>query len=84
MAPPLLLLKDIRLTFGRAKGGEVVVADEFLRGRVHRLGVERLCDPPGVLALEREIGAAVDDAIKIMPLSRREARVEIVRYLLGR
>ena len=31
-----------------------------------------------------EIGAAIDDAIEIMALLRREARVEVVRHLLGR
>ena len=48
------------------------------------LGVERLADAPGAAALERQIGAAVDDEIEIVPLHRREARVEIVRHPLGR
>ena len=41
-------------------------------------GVERSRHAPGAAALEREIGAAVDDAIEIVPRARRKARVEIV------
>ena len=79
-----VLTGDLRLALGGAEGGEVVLADQPLRGRVHRLGVERPRHPPGAAALERQAGAAVDDAVEIVPLHRREARVEIVRHALGR
>ena len=53
------LLRRFRLAFGVAKGGEVVLADQLLRGGVHRVGVERPRQPPGVADVEREIGAAI-------------------------
>ena len=69
------LHRRFRLAFGRAERGEVVLADQPLRGRVHRLGVERARHAPGAAAIEREIGAAVDDAIEIVALaSPRSAR----------
>ena len=76
--------RRFRLAFGGAEGGEIVLADQALRGRVHGRGIERPRHAPGAAALEREIGAAVDDAIEIVALDRREARVEVVGDLLGR
>ena len=78
------LHRRLRLAFGDAEGREIVLADQPLRRRVHRLGIERARHAPGARALQREIGAAVDDAVEIVPLPRREARVEIVGDLLGR
>ena len=38
--------RRLGLAFGGAEGGEVVLADQRLRGRVHGVGVERLRDVP--------------------------------------
>src|SRR3954449_12018412 len=68
----------LRLAFGRAERGEVMLADKALRRGVHRLNVEPARHTPRALALQCEIGAAVDDAVEIMALLRRETRVEAV------
>ena len=47
------LYRQLRLAFGGAEGGEVVMADEDLRRLVHGLGVERAEHAPGALAFER-------------------------------
>ena len=73
-------LRRFRLAFGVAKGGEVVLADQSLRGRVHRVGIERPRQPPGAADVEREVGAAIGDPIEIMPLLRGEPRLETVRH----
>ena len=52
--------------------------------RMHRLGIERSRQPPDVADLERQIGAAIADAIKIMPLLRGEPRLEIIGHDLRR
>ena len=56
-----------------------MLADEALRRDMHRRAVERLGDAPGAAALEGQIGAAIDDAIEIVPLDGGEAGVEAVR-----
>jgi hypothetical protein len=50
---------------------------------MHRRGVERTRHAPSVAGVERQIGAAVDDAIKIVALDRRGAGIEAVRHPLG-
>ena len=47
-------------------------------------GIERARHAPGAAGVERQIGAAVDDAIEIMAPDRRGARVEIVGDTFGR
>ena len=70
------LHRRFRLTFDVAKGGEIMPADEALRRHLHGWDIERLGDAPGTAAFEREIGAAVDDAIKIVAPDRGEAGIE--------
>jgi len=41
-----------------------------VRGLMHRLRIETARPPPGPADVEREIGAGVDDAIKVVPLER--------------
>ena len=53
-------------------------ADELSGRRMHRRAVKWARHPPRAILLEREIGAAVDDPVAIMPLDRREARLESV------
>ena len=77
------LHRRLRLAFGGAEGGEVVLADERLRGRVHGVGIEPARHAPGARALQREIGAAVDDAVEVVALPCREPRIEVVGDLLG-
>ena len=48
------------LAFGVAECGEVVLADQPLRGLMHRVGVERPRQPPDLADVEREIGAAIE------------------------
>ncbi len=75
--------RRIRLALRIAKGGEIVLADERPRRRVHRLGVEAGLHPPGRAALEGERRAAIDDAIEIVASGRAMARVEIGVHALG-
>jgi hypothetical protein len=53
-----------------------VPADETLCRRLHCGEIERLGDAPGTAAFQREIGPAIDDAIKIMAADGRKARIE--------
>ena len=78
------LHRRLCLAFGVAERREVVRADQTLCGGVHGAAVEQLGDAQGPAPLEGQIGAAIDDAIKIMPLGGGEAGIEIVRHLLGR
>ena len=77
------LHRRFRLAFGGAEGGEIVLADERLRSGVHGVRIEPARHAPGARALQREIGAAVDDAIEVVALPRREPRIEVVGDLLG-
>ena len=60
-----------------------MLPDQALRGRVHRLGVERARHPPGAAAIERKVGAAIDNAVHVVPRAGGKPRVEIVRHALG-
>src|SRR5258707_277093 len=71
------------LALGGTEGGEVVPSDKALRRPMHRRRIERARDAPGALAVEREIGAAIDNAVEVMPFYGREPRVEIGRHDLG-
>ena len=51
-------------------------ANKALGRSVHCHGVERLGDPPRPPPLECEIGASIDDAVKIMALEGGKARIE--------
>src|SRR5579862_10014660 len=73
------LYRRFRLAFGGTERREIVLADEILRGSLHRGAIERARHAPGAVLLERKIGAAVADAIEVMPLGRRETRVESFR-----
>jgi hypothetical protein len=68
------------LAFGVTKGGEIVLSDEPLRGRMHRIGVEGPRQPPGMADVDREIGAGVFDPVAIVALFCGEARLEIIRH----
>src|SRR5262249_45038631 len=72
-----------RLAFGRAEGGEVMIADESSRGLVHRLGIEGAEYTPGAIALKRKRCAAVDNAVEVGPRLGREAGVEVLSGTLA-
>src|SRR6202012_205212 len=74
------LLRRFRLAFGVTKRREVVLADQSLGGFMHRIGVELAWQTPDMTDLERQIGAAVADAIEIMTPFRREPRLEVIRH----
>ena len=76
-------LGRFRLALGVAKRREVVLADQFLRGFVHRVGIERSRQAPGAADVEREIGAAIGDPVEIVPLLRGEPRLECFRHDIG-
>src|SRR5438874_260852 len=57
-----------------------MLADQFLRGIVHRICVERAWQSPGTADLERQIGAAIGDSIAIVPAERGETRLECIRH----
>ena len=78
------LLRRFRLALGVAKGREIVLADQPLRGRMHRVAYRAARHAPDTADIEREIGAAIGDAIEVMPLDRGEARLEIIGHDLGR
>jgi len=50
---------------------------------VHGLGVEWARHAPSAILLKRQIGAPVDDTVKVMPFDGGEPRVEIRRRALG-
>ena len=60
-----------------------MLADQALRGVMHRIGIEPARHAPDMADIEREIGAGVDDAIAIVPLLGREARLEIIGHDVG-
>ena len=68
-----------RLAVHGAEGGEIVFAEQRLRGAVHRLRVER---PPlpasGTGGRSAGRTGAVEDAVAVAARARREARMEIV------
>jgi hypothetical protein len=72
------LHRRFRLAFGGAEGGEVVPADEQLRSRMHGLRIKAARHPPRPAGVQGETGAAVDDAVEVMALARREPGVEAV------
>ena len=57
-----------------------MLAEQALRGGMHRVGVEMARHPPGAADVEREIGAVVGDAIEVVPLLGGEPRLEIIRH----
>ena len=69
-----------RLAVHGAERAEVVLADQRLRGGVHRVGVERQALPAQVLAAQRRAHRAVEDAIAVAARARGKARVEIVGH----
>src|ERR1700732_2500027 len=77
------LYRRFGLALGRAEGGEVVMADKALCGGMHRFGIERARHAPSAVLVERKIGAAVDDAIKVMPFDGGEPGVEVRRRAFG-
>src|SRR5437763_7449406 len=74
------LLWRFRLAFTVAKSREVVLADQFLRGIMHRICVEGAWQPPGTADLKRQIGAAIGNSITIVPADGGEARLECIRH----
>ena len=60
-----------------------MMADQHLGGSVHRRGVERLLDVPDPALVDRRRALAVEDAVEVAPLARREARVPALRRDLG-
>ncbi len=46
------LHRRLGLAIGGAERGEIVLADEVLRGVVHRVGIERTRDAPGTADLD--------------------------------
>ena len=54
------------LAVNRAKGGEVVPADQSLRRFMHGVGIERFGDPERPVSFQRQGRTPVDDAVKIM------------------
>ena len=65
----------LRLAGGGAERRKIVLAEQRLRGAVHRLGIERVVHMPDPVAQQRRARAAVQDAIAVGPPDRREARV---------
>ena len=59
-----------------------MMADQTLRGVVHGALVEPAHHAPCAQAIEREIGASIDDTIEIMSLPCRHPRIEIIAYAL--
>src|ERR1700733_4376352 len=70
-------VRRFRLALGGAERREVMLADELLRSRMHRCAIERPRHAPGAVLRERQIGAAIDDAIEIVAFDRGKPRVEI-------
>ena len=57
-----------------------MLANQPLRGGVHGLGIERPRQPPGAADVERQIGAAIGDAIEVVPPLGGKPRLECIRH----
>ena len=75
--------RRLGLALGGAKRREIVTADQPLRGRMHRFGVERARHVPRAILIERQVGAPIGNAVKIMPSDGGESRVEVRRGGFG-
>ena len=73
------LQRRFRLALGGAKRRKIVAADEHLCGLVHRGFIERTWHAPSAVDVECEVSAAIANAIAIVPLDGRKARIEIWR-----
>ena len=65
---------DLRLAGGGAERGEIVPAQQRLRRRMHRRGIERRPDMPDPAGLQRRPGAAVEDAVAVARAATAENR----------
>ena len=78
------LLRRFRLAFGVAECGEIVLADQTLCRLMHRIRIERPRHAPDLADFQREVGAAVDDAIEVMPPVAENRASNVVRHDLRR
>src|SRR4029079_3701226 len=76
--------RRLRLAFGGAEGGEIMLADKRLSGPMHRRVIERHRKPPGPAALEGQGCRPIGDAIEIGAADGLETRVEVVRHRFDR
>src|SRR5260370_11750783 len=60
-----------------------MMADKPPCGGMHRFGIERAGHAPSAILVECKVGAAVGDAIKVMPFDGGEPGVEVPRRAFG-
>ena len=77
------LHRRLGLAFGGAEGGEIVLADQELRRRMHGLGIQLGRDMPDLAGFQRRRAAAVQDAEQIMPRRGGKAGMEFAVRLGG-
>ena len=72
------LFRRFRLALRIAERGEVVLAHEALRGRMHGIAVEPTRHAPDAPDIEREVRAGIGNAIEVVAPDGGKARLEIV------
>jgi hypothetical protein len=75
--------RAVRLAIGGAEGCEVVVPDQNLRRLVHEPVVHRPGHVPDPVRLQSCRWATVQNPVEVVPLRRRDARVERIRDQFG-
>src|SRR5579864_2567867 len=68
-----------RLTFRSAEGGEIVLPDQGLRARMHRIDIEVACDMPDAPALQHRRRTPVENSVQIVTRDSRKPCVKIGR-----
>ena len=74
------LYRAVGLAMYRSESGEIMKADQPLRGAMHGFCIKWLRDAPCLSRLQRQRGAAIGNAIFIGATDARKARVPIVRH----
>src|SRR6266849_5360757 len=69
------LHRRLRLAQRIAEAGEVVLADEQLRRRLHRLGIEKRAHMPDAAALQHRRRPAIQNAVAIDAAARRASKL---------
>ncbi len=70
------LHRRLGLALQVAEGGEIVVADQDLRGLVHRLGVQGLSEMPDPPLVQGRGAATSEDAVEVAPAGGGKAGVK--------
>src|SRR5690348_7171679 len=68
--------RRLRLAERIAEGAEIVLTQKLARAFLHRRDVERRPNMPDPIALQRRWRSSIQDAVAVVPATRRGPRVE--------